>query len=105
MGHDTHKQAFRFPPLPLLQNERVIEEEPDQRPLTKRYTEEALSFIKANRTGPFFLDLAHTMPRWPQYASERFVGKSRNDRRGDAGEELDWYHRPDHGQTRRTWNR
>lgn len=30
------------------------------------------------------------MPRWPRHASERFVGKSRNDRRGDAVEEPAW---------------
>lgn len=90
MGHDSRKQPYRYPPLPLLQDERVLEEEPDQRLITKRYTEEALSFIEANREGPFFLFLAHTMPHWPQYSSERFAGKSGNGAWGDAVEEIDW---------------
>ena len=76
MGHDSRRQPYVYPPLPLLRREKVIEREPDQRLITRRYTEEALRFIEANRQGPFFLYLAHTMPHWPQYASTRFAGKS-----------------------------
>ncbi|MCP5117303.1 MAG: sulfatase-like hydrolase/transferase, partial [bacterium] len=68
----------------------MIESEPDQRYITRRYTEEALSFIDANRDGPFFLYLPHTMPHWPQYSSEQFAGKSKNGAWGDAVEEIDW---------------
>ncbi len=70
--------------------ENVIEEEPDQRLITKRYTEEALKFIEANKEDPFFLYMAHTMPHWPQYSSEQFAGKSQNGKWGDAVEEIDW---------------
>jgi len=90
MGHDSRKKPYKFPPLPLLRNETVIEEEPDQRRITQRYTEEAVRFIEENRDGPFFLYLPHTMPHWPQYASERFAGKSDNGKWGDAVEEVDW---------------
>ena len=90
MGHDSRKQPYRYPPLPLLRMEKVIEEEPDQRLITQRYTEEALKFIEKNRDGPFFLYLAHTMPHWPQYSSERFAGKSMNGKWGDTVEEIDW---------------
>ena len=90
MGHDSRKQPYRYPPLPLLRMEEVIEDEPDQRYVTKRYTEEALEFIERSSDGPFFLYLAHTMPHWPQYASERFAGKSRNGKWGDTVEEIDW---------------
>ncbi len=90
MGHDSRRQPYRYPPLPLLRMEEVIESEPDQRYITKRYTEEALDFIERNKDGPFFLYLAHTMPHWPQYASEAFAGKSRNGAWGDSVEELDW---------------
>ena len=90
MGHDSRRQPYRYPPLPLLRMERVIEEEPDQRLITQRYTEEALKFIEKNRDGPFFLYLAHTMPHWPQYSSERFAGKSMNGKWGDTVEEIDW---------------
>ncbi len=90
MGHDSREPPYRYPPLPLLRMEEVIETEPDQRYITQRYTEEALDFIDQNRDGPFFLYLAHSMPHWPQYASENFAGKSRNGKWGDAVEEIDW---------------
>ena len=90
MGHDSRKQPYRYPPLPLLRMEEVIEEEPDQRLITKRYTEEAVRFIEQSKAGPFFLYLAHTMPHWPQYASEGFAGKSKNGKWGDTVEEIDW---------------
>ena len=90
MGHDSRRQPYRYPPLPLLRMEEVIEEEPDQRLITKRYTEEAVRFIDESKDGPFFLYLAHTMPHWPQYASEGFAGKSKNGKWGDTVEEIDW---------------
>jgi arylsulfatase A-like enzyme len=68
----------------------VIEEEPDQRLLTKRYTDAALTFIEENRDGPFFLYLPHSMVHWPHYASAGFKGKSRNGIYGDVVEEIDW---------------
>lgn len=79
-----------YPPTPLLRDEEVIEMEPDQRYITRRYTEEALSFIEANRDGPFFLYLPHSMPHWPQYSSAAFADKSANKAWGDAVEEIDW---------------
>jgi arylsulfatase A len=90
MGHDSREKPYRYPPLPLLRNEQVIESEPDQRYITQRYTEEAVKFIEANKDGPFFLYLPHTMPHWPQYASEKFAGKSNNGKWGDTVEEIDW---------------
>ena len=90
MGHDSRPKPYRYPPLPLLHNEEVIESEPDQRLITQRYTTEALKFIEANQDQPFFLYLPHTMPHWPQYASEKFAGKSKNGKWGDAVEEIDW---------------
>ncbi len=90
MGHDSRRKPYRHPPLPLLRMEDVIEEEPDQRLITQRYTDEALQFIETSKDGPFFLYLAHTMPHWPQYASEKFAGKSKNGKWGDTVEEIDW---------------
>jgi len=80
----------KYPPLPLLRMEKVIEEEPDQRLITQRYTREAIAFIERNKARPFFLYLPHTMPHWPQYSSKRFAGKSANGKWGDAAEEIDW---------------
>ena len=90
MGNERPPNTPVYPPLPLLRNEKVIEIEPDQRALTRHYTDEAIRFIKAQRGKPFFLYLPHSMPHWPQYASENFAGKSANGKWGDAVEELDW---------------
>ncbi len=79
-----------YPPLPLMRNEKVIEEEPDQDYLTQRYTTEALQFIEANKSKPFFLYLPHSMPHAPQAASPKFKGKSTNGLWGDSVEEIDW---------------
>ncbi len=86
----TDRPRASYPPLPLLRNEKVIETEPDQRLLTQRYTQESIAFIEQNKDRPFFLYLPHTMPHWPQYASEQFAGKSKNGKWGDAVEEIDW---------------
>lgn len=76
--------------VPLMRNEEVVERPADQTTLTRRYTEEAVKIIKANREKPFFLYLAHTMPHVPLYASEAFAGKSPRGLYGDVVEELDW---------------
>lgn len=86
----TDRPKKMYPPLPLLRNEKVVESEPNQRYLTQRYTKEAIKFITANKSKPFFLYLPHSMPHWPQYSSENFAGKSKNGKWGDAVEEIDW---------------
>ncbi len=78
------------PPLPLLRGTEIIEEEPDQRTLTRRYTEEAIQFIRDNKDRPFFLYLPHTFPHVPLFASDAFEGKSPRGLYGDVVEELDW---------------
>lgn len=86
----TPRQVSTNPPLPLYRNNRVIETEPDQRLLTKRYTTEAISFIKTNKSRPFFLYYASPFPHVPLYASSDFAGKSKRGLYGDVVEELDW---------------
>ena len=76
--------------LPLMQGSEIIEWEPDQRILTRRLTEAAVSFIDENATEPFFLYVPHSMPHIPIYASEGFAGKSKHGTFGDVIEELDW---------------
>ena len=41
-----------MPPLPLYDNDQVIETEPDQSQLTKRYTEKAIEFIRQHQSKP-----------------------------------------------------
>lgn len=74
----------------LMRNGEVVERPADQTTLTRRYTEEALRFIAAQRDRPFFLYLAHTMPHTPLFASPEFKGRSRRGIYGDVIEEIDW---------------
>lgn len=76
--------------VPLMRNEEVIEYPVDQTTLTQRYTKEAISFIETNKSKPFFLYLAQTMPHIPLFASEKFRGKSKRGLYGDTIEEIDW---------------
>jgi arylsulfatase A-like enzyme len=79
-----------WPPLPLMRNETIIETEPNQSLLTKRYTDEACKFIDNNKDNNFFLYLAHSMVHFPLHASEKFRGTSKNGKYGDALQEMDW---------------
>ncbi|GAA5221887.1 sulfatase family protein [Membranihabitans marinus] len=89
-NHYYKRIDFQAPPLPMYRNQTKIEDDPDQRYLTKRYTEETIAQIK-NRDGkPFFIYLAHNMPHLPLYVSEAFEGKSELGLYGDVIMELDW---------------
>jgi len=79
-----------FCPLPLMRNEEVIEAPVDQNTITKRYTEEVISFIEKNSDKPFFVYLPHAMTHNPLHAGDKFRGKSANGMYGDAVEEIDW---------------
>ena len=84
--------GIHWPPLPLLENEQVVEAPVERDPLTKRYTERALQFIEENQAEPFFLYFPQAMPgsTAAPFASAAFKGKSRNGPWGDSIEELDW---------------
>ena len=78
-------------PLKLFRDTEPTDEYPvDQTTLTKRYTEEAIRFIRESDGEPFFIYLPHAMPHLPIYASEAFEGRSDGGRYGDTVEELDW---------------
>jgi arylsulfatase A len=74
----------------LLRDGKVVEQPADQTTLTRRYTEDAVQFIRDHKQKPFFLYMAHTFPHVPMFASPAFKGKSRAGIYGDAVEELDW---------------
>jgi arylsulfatase A-like enzyme len=88
----TKRPGQNWPPLPLMENEKVIEAPVDRNLLTRRYTEAAIEFLEANKDKPFFLYLPHAMPGSTKapFASERFRDKSANGPWGDSVEELDW---------------
>lgn len=86
-NHPTNK---KFPPLPLYENEKVIELMPDQSLLTKKYTERAVGFIERNKDQPFFLYVPHSMPHVPIFASKEFTGKTGLGLYADVIHEIDW---------------
>jgi len=55
-----------------------------------RYTEQAIRFIRENRSSPLFLFLPQTYPHIPLGASQRFLGKSPEGLYGDVVQEIDW---------------
>ncbi len=75
---------------PLYDGEKLIEQPADQTTLTRRYTEQAVKFIREKKDGPFFLYFPHTFPHTPIFASEQFRGKSPRGGYGDVVEEIDW---------------
>lgn len=83
-------------PLPLMRNDDVIQEQPDQRGLTERYTEECVRFIRDNastgsaQTTPFFLYLAHMYVHVPLFVPRRFLRQAENGGYGGAVECIDW---------------
>lgn len=78
------------PPLPLMRASAILETEPDQAQLTRRYTEAAVEFIRKKKNQPFFLYFPHTFPHRPTFASKQFLGKSQRGIYGDMIEEIDW---------------
>lgn len=74
----------------IWRNDERIEHPTDQTTLTRRYTEEAVSFIERSKDGPFLLYLPYTMPHVPLFASEKFLNTSRRGLYGDVIEEIDW---------------
>jgi arylsulfatase A-like enzyme len=89
-SNDMHTEND-YPPLPLVEDDAVLEEEPDQSNLTRRYTDRAVEFVEdhADDEEPFFCYLAHAMPHVPLFASDAFDGRSVRGDYGDVLEEVD----------------
>ena len=88
-----HPKHDRFPPLPLLEGNAVVNpnvKQEDQNGLTTRYTEKAVDFIRRKHEAPFFLYLAHSMPHVPLGVSDAFRGKTDAGTFGDVIQEIDW---------------
>ena len=83
-------EPFYLNPLPLLLDDDVIEQQPDQASLTERYVTEAVRFLRDAAEVPFFLYLAHLYVHVPIYVQERFARQSANGPYGAAVECIDW---------------
>ena len=80
-----------FPPLPLMENESVIEHNPRQELLTEAYADRAIEFIRANTERPFFVYIAHAMPHVPLFRGRSFRDRSLRGLYGDVIEEIDFH--------------
>ena len=77
-SHDIHpyhprQNRFNFPPLALLEGEKVIELDPDADHFTRRITERAVGFIRKHKDRPFFLYVPHPIPHVPLHVSPPFM--------------------------------
>ncbi len=87
LPYSNNMENGKQPPLPLMRNEEVAEQEAergtfDQSTLTKKYTDEAISWMEDHKKQPFFLYLAHTMPHNPVAARKEFFSKTNNPQKG-----------------------
>ena len=92
----SHNMVYRKrrpyrPPLPLVENDSVIEAPLEVADLTGLFAEKALEFIRVNRKRRFFLYLAHPMVQVPLSSGKRFARRSNNGPYGDAVEEIDYW--------------
>jgi len=79
-----------FPALPLIDQETIVQHDPDQTRLTTLYTERAVDFIARHKDGPFFVYVPHSMPHVPLHVSGKFKGKTKRGLYGDVIAEIDW---------------
>lgn len=80
-------------PIKFWENGKIIIEDvdyPEQKMLTKWYTEHAVDFINRHKEEPFLLYVPHSMPHVPIFCSKDFEGKSGVGLYGDVMLELDW---------------
>ena len=57
--HPLQGPVFNFDPLPLFENQKIIDTLTDQSSLTTQITERSIEFIEKNKENPFFIYIAH----------------------------------------------
>lgn len=81
------------PPLPVLRDTRVVDivkDMDDQAQLCKRFTDEAVAFIRKNKDRPFFVYLPHAFVHGPRRARKEFMDKAGGNATRAQIEEVDW---------------
>ena len=78
-----------YPPLPIIHNDSIESENPDQTQFTKRLTEKTVQFIDQHANKPFFIFLTHPMPHVPISCSEKYKNSSEKGLYGDVIQEID----------------
>ncbi len=85
-------RRFKCPDLPVLRDARVVDlvkTMDDQAELCRRFTEEAVRFIRRNRERPFFVYLPHAFVHSPRQARPQFMQHAANATEAQI-EEVDW---------------
>jgi len=85
-------KRWPFPDLPILKDNKVVDLVKDmdaQATLCRRFTEEAVEFIRKHKDGPFFVYLPHAFVHWPRKASPRFMAEGKSAEQAQV-EEVDW---------------
>ncbi len=83
-------ETWNYPPLPLLRDNEVHQQQPDQAALTERYVDECVQFIRKHKEEPFLLYFAQMYVHLPIYTPNSFLKASQNGRYGAAVEHIDW---------------
>jgi arylsulfatase A len=73
----------------LWRDDELLEKPFENRLLSDKFTQQAISFIKTNKDKPFFLYLPYTAPHFPAQSHPDWKGKSKFGVFGDVVEELD----------------
>jgi len=83
-----------FPcPLPILRDTKVVDivkDMNDQAQLCKRFTDEAVAFMRKNKDKPFFVYLPHAFIHGPRRARKEFMDKAGGNATRAQIEEVDW---------------
>ncbi len=88
--YHPEQESFNFGPLPLYEDNQIIDTLDDQSFLTTAITKRSVEFIDSNKGQPFFLYVAHPQPHVPLFVSDKFRGKSARGLYGDVIMEIDW---------------
>jgi arylsulfatase A-like enzyme len=84
------KKSRGFPSIPLIRDDKVIEQPAQLATLPERFTAEAVKFIEKNKDRPFYLHLANIETHIPWLTTRQFQFKSKAGLYGDAVQCFDW---------------
>src|SRR5262245_23064336 len=84
------KKTRGFPPIPLIRDDKVVEQPAQLASLPERFAAEAVTFIADNKDRPFFLHYANIETHIPWLVTKPFMFKSKAGLYGDAIYCLDW---------------
>jgi arylsulfatase A-like enzyme len=85
-------KRWQFPALPVLRGTEIVDQVDDmddQATLCRRFTEEAVNFIKTHRERPFFAYVPHAFVHNPRQASPEFMAGAKTVEQAQV-EEVDW---------------